>query len=245
VSELWEIPANWEWSRMGEIANVVGGGTPDTKKASYFGGDIPWLTPADLSGYTAKCISRGARSITQAGLDDSGAQLMPAGSVLFSSRAPIGYVVIASNPICTNQGFKSFVLDGGLNPDFVYYYLHRAKPLAVKLASGTTFLEISGTNAARIPIPVPPAAEQLRIADALDELLSELDIGWRRPPPNCSSVSSPNATGAGKRSNSASSRRRGASRRRTGNRNTRSRRLRTRPTCHQFRRHGVGRCCHT
>jgi type I restriction enzyme S subunit len=95
--------------------------------------------------------------------------------VLFSSRAPIGYVAIAANPISTNQGFKSFVLEQGLVPDFVYYYLLSAKPIAIGLASGTTFLEISAKKAALIPIPVPPTAEQVRIADALDELFSDLD----------------------------------------------------------------------
>src|SRR5438105_9759043 len=128
---------------MGEVSTVVGGGTPDTRRPEYFGGDIAWLTPADLSNYTAKHISHGARNLTRAGINNSGAQLMPAGSVLFSSRAPIGYVAIAANEICTNQGFKSFVLENGLNTDFVYYYLRHAKPLATKLASGTTFLEIS------------------------------------------------------------------------------------------------------
>jgi type I restriction enzyme S subunit len=162
---------------MGNIADVVGGGTPDTLNADYFGGDIPWLTPADLSGYTAKHISSGARNITPEGLDNSGARIIPAGSVLFSSRAPIGYVALAATPICTNQGFKSFVLASGLCPDFFYYYLQHAKPLAIKLASGTTFLEISGKNAARIPVPIAPTEEQSRISDALDELLSDLDAG--------------------------------------------------------------------
>src|ERR1700730_7351231 len=105
---------------MGEVSAVVGGGTPDTRNPAYFGGDIAWLTPADLSGYTAKYASCGARNITQEGYENSGAKIMPPGSVLFSSRAPIGYVVIAGNPICTNQGFKSFILNDGLVPDFIY-----------------------------------------------------------------------------------------------------------------------------
>lgn len=177
MSEPWAIPENWQWSHMGEVSVVVGGGTPDTRNPEYFGGDIAWLTPADLSGYTAKRISHGERNITQAGLQNSGAKKMPAGSVLFSSRAPIGYVAIAANEICTNQGFKSFILEADLNSDFIYYYLQYAKPLAIKLASGTTFLEISGKNAALIPVPIPPAAEQSRIADALDEQFSDLDAG--------------------------------------------------------------------
>jgi type I restriction enzyme, S subunit len=89
---------------------VVGGGTPRTSDDSNFDdGEIPWITPADLSGYSHKSIERGARNITPKGLTTSGATMMPAGTVLFSSRAPIGYVAIAANPVSTNQGFKSFV----------------------------------------------------------------------------------------------------------------------------------------
>lgn len=102
---------------------------------------------------------------------------MPAGAVLFSSRAPIGYVAVASNPICTNQGFKSFIPERGISSDYLYYYLLRAKPLALKLASGTTFLEVSGKKIATLPVPAPPLAEQQRIAERLDELLSDLDAG--------------------------------------------------------------------
>lgn len=175
--DRWEIPTNWVWSTMGEIADVVGGGTPKTSDPQNFGGDIPWITPADLSGYRAKTISRGERNISQTGLDGSGAQLMPAGTVLFSSRAPIGYVAIASNPVTTNQGFKSFVLRADLSPDYVYYYLQRAKELAVARASGTTFLEISGAKARTIPIPVAPRAEQHRIVAELEKQLTRLDAG--------------------------------------------------------------------
>src|SRR5690606_35514368 len=115
--------------------------------ANYDGGTIPWITPADLSGYTEKYIERGRRNITEKGLNGSSARLMPEGTVLFSSRAPIGYVAIARNPVSTNQGFKSFVPHDGVDPEYLYYYLKRAKELALKLASGTTFPEISGKNA--------------------------------------------------------------------------------------------------
>ncbi len=167
----------WRWSTMGEVAEVVGGGTPKTDNPEYFGGDIPWITPADLSGYTEKYISRGKRNISQAGLNNSGARLMPAGTVLFSSRAPIGYVAIAANPVATNQGFKSFVLKEGLTPDYVYYYLQHAKKIAVGLASGTTFLEISGKKAAQIPIPVPPIEDQRKIVAEIEKQFTRLEAG--------------------------------------------------------------------
>jgi type I restriction enzyme, S subunit len=162
---------------MGEVATVIGGGTPKSDQPEYFGGDIPWITPADLSGYTEKFISAGARSITQAGLDNSGARVMPAGAVLFSSRAPIGYVAIAANPVSTNQGFKTFVLRDGLTSDFVYYYLQHAKKLAVEMASGTTFLEISGKKAAQLPIPVAPLPEQRRIVAEIEKQFTRLEAG--------------------------------------------------------------------
>ena len=175
--EPWQIPQSWRWSRMGDVATVIGGSTPRTDRAEYFGGDIPWITPADLSKYNAKTITRGARNITKEGLENSGARLLPAGTVLFSSRAPIGYVAIAANPVATNQGFKSFVLGDELLSDFVYYYLYRAKEFAVALASGTTFLEISGKNAARLPVPIPPLDEQRRIVAEIEKQFTRLEAG--------------------------------------------------------------------
>jgi type I restriction enzyme S subunit len=176
-NEPWPIPDHWQWSTMGDVATVVGGGTPRTDRAEYFGGGVPWITPADLSGYHDKTISRGSRNITEEGLANSGARLLPASTVLFSSRAPIGYVAIAANPVATNQGFKSFVLKSHLDSSFVYYYLQRAKPLATALASGTTFLEISGKNAARLPIPVPPIAEQRQIVAEIEKQFTRLEAG--------------------------------------------------------------------
>jgi type I restriction enzyme S subunit len=175
--EPWSVPSHWHWSTMGEVSEIVGGGTPKTDRPEYFGGAVPWITPADLSGYRAKTISRGSRNITEEGLAHSGARLMPSGTVLFSSRAPIGYVAIAANPVATNQGFKSFVLKPNLDSNFVYYYLQRAKPMAAALASGTTFLEISGKNAARLPIPVPPLTEQRTIVAEIEKQFTRLDAG--------------------------------------------------------------------
>ena len=174
--DLWEIPSNWEWTTTGEVCTVVGGGTPRTNDDSNFdGGEIPWITPADLSGYSHKVIERGARNITERGLNASGATMMPAGTVLFSSRAPIGYVAIAANPVCTNQGFKSFVPSSVVNADFLYYYLQFAKPIARELASGTTFLEISGAKAAQIPLPLAPLGDQVRIVAEIEKQFTRLD----------------------------------------------------------------------
>lgn len=177
MSSGWKIPSSWEWIEMGDVADIVGGGTPSTTESSNFDGDIPWITPADLSGYRGKYIRSGARNISQRGYEGSGARMLPAGTVLFSSRAPIGYVAIAEAEVATNQGFKSFIPRAGLDPEFLFYWLTSAKRLAEELASGTTFLELSGAKAALLPMPLPPSSEQGRIVAKLEELLSDLDAG--------------------------------------------------------------------
>ena len=172
------IPKQWAWIKTGDICEIVGGSTPDTKDSSNFEkGDIAWITPADLSGYTDKYISKGARNITLKGLQNCSTKIVNPGTVLFSSRAPIGYVAIAAQALTTNQGFKSFVPPDDLSSDYLYYYLKFAKHLALDLASGTTFKEISGQKAALIPLPLPPLAEQHRIVAKIEELFSELDKG--------------------------------------------------------------------
>jgi type I restriction enzyme S subunit len=163
---------------MSEVADIIGGGTPSTTRYEFWeGGKIPWITPADLTGYNGREISRGERYITQAGLENSSARLLPARSVLFSSRAPVGYVAIATNPLATSQGFKSFVLSDGILPEYVYFYLLRAKEEITKLASGTTFIEISARACASIPLPIAPSDEQVRIVAKLDALLSRVAAG--------------------------------------------------------------------
>jgi type I restriction enzyme S subunit len=172
-----ELPAQWSEVPIGSFARVVGGGTPPSKDPANFappGQGIPWLTPADLSGYRRQTVERGARDLTPAGFAACGATLLPKGSVLFSSRAPIGYVAIAANEISTNQGFKSFVLPEGFDSRFCYYQLKHLKPEAEAIATGTTFKELSGAAAATLPFKVAPLKEQARIADHLDTLLARI-----------------------------------------------------------------------
>ncbi|MCX7228288.1 MAG: restriction endonuclease subunit S [Burkholderiales bacterium] len=171
------LPEGWDVVPIGSVARVVGGGTPPSHDPDNFalvGHGIPWVTPADLSGYRSQSISRGARDLSEAGLTRCGATLMPKGTVLFSSRAPIGYVAIAANAISTNQGFKSFVLPAGIDPRFVYWQLRHLKPEAEVIATGTTFKELSGAAAAKLPLRIAPAPEQTRIADQLDTLLARI-----------------------------------------------------------------------
>jgi type I restriction enzyme S subunit len=173
----WAIPVVWAWTEIKSIGAVVSGGTPSTKVPSYWGDEINWISPADLTKYTNKTISKGAKSITRKGLKNSSAKLMPAGSVHFSSRAPIGYIAISSETLCTNQGFKSLVPAKGIFNEYLYYYLKAAKHLAEERATGTTFREISGTAFGKLPFPLAPCNEQHRIVAKIEELFSELDKG--------------------------------------------------------------------
>ncbi|HLO56027.1 MAG TPA: restriction endonuclease subunit S [Saprospiraceae bacterium] len=170
------IPDHWKWVTLDDIGIVVSGGTPSTKEPEFWNGDIPWITPADLSDYDEVYISKGRRNISQVGLEYSSAHLLPVNSVVFSSRAPIGYVAITKNELATNQGFKNLILPIELvNPKYVYYYLKTVKELAENMASGTTFLEISANKFRQIPFPLAPIEEQNRIVEKLEELFSEID----------------------------------------------------------------------
>ena len=169
-------PSGWTWARLQEIGQIVGGGTPRSDNSEYFSAnDIAWLTPADLYGYKEKYIAKGRRGISKLGLMRSSAQLMPAGTVLFSSRAPIGYVAIAANDLATNQGFKSCVAYEREMSEFIYYFLRARRKKLEAVASGTTFKEIPGKQFSQIVIPIPPLEEQKRIVDRIDELMQLCD----------------------------------------------------------------------
>ena len=157
------------WSRLRSLGTIVGGGTPSTLNADYWNGEIPWLSPADLTDYHKKYISRGRKNITTDGLAHSSAVLMPSGSILYSSRAPIGYVVIARNAISTNQGFKSLVPAINELSEFLYYILIGVTPDIKRRATGTTFKEISGAEFGETLVPLPPLREQLRIVQAIEQ----------------------------------------------------------------------------
>ena len=172
------IPQSWQWVRLDSVGAIVGGGTPSANEAINFaapGRGIPWLTPADLGGCSELFISRGIRDLSDTGLQSSSATLMPKGTVLFTSRAPIGYVAIAANPISTNQGFKSifpYVLDCSR---FVAIAMKAFASEIDATAPGTTFKEVSGKIVAGVPFPLPPLAEQRRIVAKVDELMALCD----------------------------------------------------------------------
>ena len=167
---------HWQKIKLGDISEVIGGGTPSTKNYDFWNGDIPWLTPKDLSGYNFRYISKGERNITKLGLQNSSARMLPKGTVLLTSRAPIGYVAIAENEVCTNQGFKSIVLKEGYCSEFFYYLLKNNIDYIVGMASGSTFAEISGTQVKNLEFMVPPLGVQRKIAGVLGVLDDKIEL---------------------------------------------------------------------
>jgi type I restriction enzyme S subunit len=141
-----EIPAGWQAGSLNDLGQIVGGSTPSTSNPQHFGqGMIPWITPKDLSNNKGnKFIARGETDVSNVGMRSASLTLYPAGTVLMSSRAPVGYLAIALNPVTTNQGFKSFVPSKGYGTSFVYYAVERSLPTIIQYASGSTFVEISG-----------------------------------------------------------------------------------------------------
>lgn len=168
---------NWKEYKVEEFAEVIGGGTPSTKNSDYFGGSIPWLTPRDLTNYEKRYITNGERNITNEGLRNSSAKLIPKHSILLTSRAPIGYLAIASNEVTTNQGFKSLVV----NPDIANYkfvfYLVKANIERIKsFGTGTTFAEISASVVKNLKFNLPDLPTQTSIAEILSSLDDKIEL---------------------------------------------------------------------
>ncbi|MEX4589610.1 restriction endonuclease subunit S [Haemophilus influenzae] len=169
--------SNWKVMKLSEVATIVGGGTPSSSKSEYFeNGNIPWITPKDLSGYNKRYISKGERNITELGLKNSSAKLLPKNTVLLTSRAPIGYIAIASNEILTNQGFKSLVLNDGHIPEFFYYLLKNNVHILESRATGSTFKEISGQILKDTELSIPTPDIQQKIVDILSPLDDKIEL---------------------------------------------------------------------
>lgn len=145
----------WKKFKLSEIGEVVGGATPSTKDSSNYDGNISWITPKDLASFTGRYIKKGERSITKKGFESCSTKMLPKNSILFSSRAPIGYVAIAANDLCTNQGFKSFIPGEKVDYLFMYYVLKHNKSYIESLGSGTTFKEVSGNVMKKIEVTIP------------------------------------------------------------------------------------------
>lgn len=180
--------AKWREGTISDLGTVVGGSTPSKAKPEYYTDrGIAWITPKDLSLNKSKFISHGENDITELGLKNSSAVLMPEGTVLFSSRAPIGYIAIAAGQVCTNQGFKSVIPALNIGTAFVYYFLKHNLPTIEGMASGSTFKEVSGSTMKSVPATIPddvalaqfndfcrPIFDQQRALEAQNQSLSSL-----------------------------------------------------------------------
>ncbi len=161
---------SWTSVALGDVCEVVSGATPKSSVDSYWGGDVAWATPADLSRLPSAYISDTPRKITQAGLKSCAATLLPPNSVLLSSRAPIGHVAINTVPMATNQGFKSLVPETSrLDAKFLYHWLVAKREYLQSIGNGATFKEVSKSVVSRVEIPLPPLDEQRQIAAILDK----------------------------------------------------------------------------
>lgn len=156
----------WEIKKLGEVATIVGGSTPKTNDFANWGGSNYWVTPAELTGN--KWISSTERTITDLGVKNAHLQILPVGTVLLSSRAPIGKVAITTVEMYCNQGFKNIVCSKNILNEFVYWFLFHNTDYLNSLGTGATFKEISKRVVEQIPIPVPERAEQERIVGELD-----------------------------------------------------------------------------
>ena len=164
----------WKTCTINDLGRVIGGATPSTKKPeNYENGNIAWITPKDLAGFSGRYISNGERNITEQGLKSCSAQLIPKHSILFSSRAPIGYIAIAANEVCTNQGFKSIVPNDGIDYLFLYYLLKYNKKKIESLGSGTTFKEVSGSTMKSIQVTIPETIEEQRKISTILSLIDD------------------------------------------------------------------------
>jgi type I restriction enzyme S subunit len=174
IEWIGEIPQEWDLRKIKTNFDIVAGATPKSGEASYWDGDIPWITPAD---YTTEdvYVSIGHKNITREGMNSCATSLVPEGSIVFSKRAPIGLVAISSNPLCTNQGCLSCIPKESVDVKYYYYVMSIYSEQFDLFASGTTFKEISAVSFANFKLPFPNFETQSRIASYLDAKCSEID----------------------------------------------------------------------
>lgn len=174
IEWIGKIPEGWKYQKTKYLFDIVSGTTPDSSNADYWDGDIPWITPADFKTED-HFVSEGKRHLTQKGYDSCGTKLVPQGSIIFSKRAPIGSVVLASNELCTNQGCLSCVSKENVESRYFYYAMSIFTDAYNMLGDGTTFKEISATTFSSFELPYPSKDEQLSIANYLDAKTSKIE----------------------------------------------------------------------
>lgn len=162
---------------LSDVGDVIGGATPSKKKLEYYcSNGIGWITPRDLSNTNDKFIAHGADDITKAGYDSCSAKLLPKGSVLFSSRAPIGYIAIAADGVATNQGFKSVVPKEEIGTAFIYCFLTRNKQRIADMGAGTTFPEVSGKMMKSVELAVPSKSACAEFSSFAAPILAQQEV---------------------------------------------------------------------
>ena len=175
VEWLGEVPQHWEIGQLRRRFAIVNGGTPASGNDRYWDGDTVWLTPDDLGKNSGSWISDGRRRITEDGVRSSSARVSPAGSIVLSTRAPIGHIAIAAVPAATNQGCRTLVPEPKTDSNFAYYALLTSRPVLQSLGKGSTFMELTPADLGSLHIPTPPPDEQRAIAVFLDRETERID----------------------------------------------------------------------
>lgn len=165
----------WVETSLGEIAEVIGGGTPSTKNPEYWDGDIIWLTPTEITSQDGKVVLDSIRKITELGFKNSGAQMLPKNSVILTSRASVGYVALAGQDLCTNQGFQSLIPKQSVLAKFLMFWIQQNRSEFESRSAGSTFKEISKSNVKSVKIELPPLPEQKRIVDLISSVDSYIE----------------------------------------------------------------------
>ena len=165
----------WTETTLGDIAEVVGGGTPSTAKEEFWDGELIWLTPTEVTAIDGKVISDSKRKITQAGLRSSGARILPQGTVILTSRASVGFVALAGTELTTNQGFQSLIPSELVDGVFLMFWIQMNRSEFESRAAGSTFKEISKSNVKSISMNLPPLVEQRRIVDVVSSVDAYID----------------------------------------------------------------------
>jgi len=164
-----EIPQTWDVEQVGEVSEIVTGSTPDTDKEEFYGGDIAWVTPTDITSTEGAYLHDTERKLTQEGLDSCSATVMEPGAVLVTTRATIGATAINTVAAATNQGFKSLVPGDRLHTEYLYYYINSIRGYLEALGGGSTFPEVNKRDMTNLRVPIPPIEEQRKIAEIISE----------------------------------------------------------------------------
>lgn len=165
----------WEVIKLGDVCDIYNGGTPDTTVQEFWDGNNLWITPKDMGKAQSIFVDDTSRKITDAGLKNSSAKMLPINSIILSSRAPIGHLAINTKPLATNQGCKGLVPKKDISPLYIYYFLSKSIDLLNSLGTGATFKELSGTKLGTVEIPLPSLSEQQRIVMILDEAFEAIN----------------------------------------------------------------------